>query len=143
VLLNGNESKLRSRRLQFPIFDTSEGYEAKAAGMIDGVSRQAVELIAAEQPYVRRPDNPRNDPLSVLQDLNNTDKHRMLPVTVIGLGIARADDSKGRCHNHLGERVHSREGREDGVHSCAIESVVGLGVSGFVGEYRPCGHGHG
>ncbi len=65
--------------------------------MIDGVSKSIASLIEGEQPYKRRPDAPESDPLWILQDLNNTDKHRIIPVTIVVLSLARArsDDTPG------------------------------------------------
>lgn len=98
VILNGNAAKLiGSRQHQFPIFETSDGYRANAPRKIDGVSNHVARLIEGEQPYSRRPHAPREDPLWLLQDLNNTDKHRVIPTTMVQLGTAeaRADNESG------------------------------------------------
>ena len=88
VILSGNANKLKnSRRHQFPIFERKADYDKRADGMIDGVSKNIASLVEQQQPYVQRPKGPRNDALWILQDLNNTDKHRLIPVTVIGIDI--------------------------------------------------------
>src|SRR5258708_17419856 len=70
VISNGNLSKLKdSRRHQFPIFDTAEGYRARAGGMIDGVAENIRRAIELEQPYMRRPSSPHDEKLWILQVL--------------------------------------------------------------------------
>lgn len=97
VVLNGQSSKVaNSRRHQFPIFEVAQRYAHKAGRMIDGVSHAVADMIAKEQPYARSPHAPRSDPLWILQDLNNTDKHRSIPVSVIGIGEVRGYDSRGK-----------------------------------------------
>lgn len=91
VILSGNEAKLRdSRKHQFPIFETQAGYKERSAGMIAGVSDEIAGMIERQQPYVHRPDGPRDDALWILQDLNNTDKHRLIPVAVVGIDVVEA-----------------------------------------------------
>ena len=34
-------------------------------------------------------------PLWILQDLNNTDKHRLIPVAVVGISLVRISDTRG------------------------------------------------
>lgn len=86
VILNGEGAKLvTSRKHQFPIFETPQGFSARSPAMIDGVSKSVADLIENEQPYRRTSHAPRNDMLWVLQDLNNTDKHRLIPITVVGI----------------------------------------------------------
>lgn len=97
VLLSGHAAKLHaSRRHQFPIFETADGYRKRADGMIDGVSPEAAALIEGEQPYRRLPDAPRKDLLWLLQDLHNTDKHRVIPTTVIGIGVVNIYEGFGQ-----------------------------------------------
>lgn len=96
VILNGQGHMLpASRRHQFPIFETSQGYQTRARAMIAGVSAAVAEVIESEQPYNKHKDNPKRDPLWILQDLNNTDKHRLVPINVVGIGEVRGYDSKG------------------------------------------------
>jgi hypothetical protein len=94
VIANGQAAKLEdSRRHQFPIFESSDGYVARARGMIDGVADGVARIIESQQPYKRTPHSPHQDPLWILQDLNNTDKHRLIPVAVVGLNVLRGRDS--------------------------------------------------
>jgi len=96
VMVSGNAEKLKdSRRHQFPIFDAPDRYSRAAARMIDGVSDEIAMKIERQQPYRHRPDDPKNDALWMLQDVNNTDKHRLVPVAVVGIAGVIAEDSKG------------------------------------------------
>lgn len=96
VIQNGNASRLEdSKRHQFPIFDTPEGYRARSGGMIDGVSENIRRAIELEQPYKRRPYTPHDEKLWILQDLNNTDKHRLIPAAIIGIRFVKLTDSGG------------------------------------------------
>lgn len=96
VILNGQEKKIiNSRKHQFPIFDKKEDYDKISSRMIDGISLAASDLIKSEQPYARSPHAPRSDFLWILQDLNNTDKHRVIPVSVIGIGGVTGSDDVG------------------------------------------------
>ena len=86
VILSGNAEKLKdSRKHQFPIFESKSGYDKRAGRMTDGVSHNIAGLVEQQQPYVRRPGHPHDDALWILQNLNNTDKHRLIPVTVVGI----------------------------------------------------------
>jgi hypothetical protein len=147
VIRSGNASKLEtSRRHQFPIFKDPDRYAARAAGMIDGVSKSIASLIEGEQPYKRRPDAPENDPLWILQDLNNTDKHRIIPVTIVALDIARAqaDNTSGDLFTVQGAVPLEHDkmlfsfrfidaGRYDNIHAnltCAVSFQQAMEISG-------------
>jgi hypothetical protein len=94
VLANGHAALLEgSRTHQFPIFETPAGYESRAARRIAGVLDAAQSLIEAVQPYHREQGSIRRDPLWLLQDLNNTDKHKVLPLTILAIGIMYGQDS--------------------------------------------------
>jgi hypothetical protein len=96
VILNGKADVLKdSRTHKFPILKSPNSYGMNACGMIYGVSSKAAELIENAQPYKRTPDAPAHDPLWILQNLNNTDKHRVLPATVTGIGHVTGTDDKG------------------------------------------------
>jgi hypothetical protein len=96
VAVNGNAALLKdSRSHQFPIFKSPHGYGARACGMIYGVSKDVADIIEQSQPYKVRPGAPEYDALWILQDLNNTDKHPLIPVAVIGLDVVSASDTRG------------------------------------------------
>jgi hypothetical protein len=64
--------------------------------MINGVSKTVAALIEREQPYNKTPHSPQDDPLWILQHLNNTDKHRFVTSTVLGLHGVNISDKQGR-----------------------------------------------
>jgi hypothetical protein len=72
-------------RIGFPICRTEEEFiAARKRGIINGISGSAQKIIESLQPY--RNSNWRtvasDTPLKIIQDLNNTDKHRLLTVVV-------------------------------------------------------------
>lgn len=94
VIANGNATVLEnSRRHQFPIFKTLDGYKARAGQMIEGVSDEARRRIESCQPYESPLNTAEDDPLWILSDLNNTDKHKLLPVAVVAIGVMKGQDS--------------------------------------------------
>ena len=65
------------KKTQFPIFKNG----AKASySKIESISPAAQTAIKELQPFRRRPDDPEGDPLWVLSELDNIDKHRLLLV---------------------------------------------------------------
>jgi hypothetical protein len=69
----------------FPIFKTEKGYLGKAPMQVGDLPKVATDKISAVQPY-HRGDDFREDPLWMLQTLNNTDKHRLIPVSLVSGG---------------------------------------------------------
>src|ERR1035441_2164922 len=62
--------------IQFPIFPSSESYEAGKGRRIQGARREAIKAIDALKPY-----KGGNEPLWLLRRLDNTDKHSfILPI---------------------------------------------------------------
>jgi hypothetical protein len=92
----------------FPIFTTREGYKARGKAMIQGTSATAAARIESCQPF-HRGTSFDQDPLWILQELNNTDKHRLLLVTCayIGHGSGQFEFEppvqilEGRCYSHI------------------------------------------
>ncbi len=84
----------RGTRSGFPIFKTEEGYDARAASMIAGVSDGAARRIRAAQPFLAGEDAERVLTW-VLHELNNADKHRLIPVVI---------DHTSVVHVHLRKR---------------------------------------
>jgi hypothetical protein len=78
---NGNTPTDRS---EFPIFKDSKKFKAGGA-KIRGVSRTAASIIEVLQPF--HSGKGVDDPLWILHNLNNIDKHRVLLVTVGGFGL--------------------------------------------------------
>ena len=67
----------KNKRTQFPIAKTERDWICKPEGWLKGISKAARDEIESLQPY-KRGDRARLHPLAVLNDLNNTDKHRTI-----------------------------------------------------------------
>lgn len=77
VLSNGNSL---SKNHQFPICSTREQYQrAKDKGMIRGLRKSSYDIIESLQPFAQ--PVPGDTVLSVIQDYDNQDKHRVLLLT--------------------------------------------------------------
>jgi hypothetical protein len=76
------------RKGQFPIFKSPNEYESRAGPMIQGLSPRAGAVIESLQPYHRHIAT-GYDTLWMLNDLNNTDKHRLVPVCLMAGGEMR------------------------------------------------------
>lgn len=73
---------LKRPRPQFPIFSSKEDFDSTGVGQIRGVTEALQGVIRENQPY-HRGDYAHQDPLAILADLSNTDKHRIInPVQV-------------------------------------------------------------
>jgi hypothetical protein len=66
----------------FPVFWEKTKYRSKFKGMIDGINAQAFAIIDGLQPL--RPDY-TSDPLYVLNEMWNRDKHRLLNIAVYAI----------------------------------------------------------
>lgn len=77
-------------KVQFPICLRAEEFEAaRKGGIINGISGSAQAIIERLQPY-RNADwrnTVHDNPLRIIHDLNNTDKHRLLAVVVSAVHI--------------------------------------------------------
>jgi len=65
--------------LQFPIFDTIEGYRSKVKSYLSMVASKYLTIIEGFQPY-NRMDGFNNDALGFLRAINDSDKHRTIHV---------------------------------------------------------------
>lgn len=89
---------------QFPIFETLDGYKSRGIPKIKDIPKSASTLIKKVQPYHRRTAI-REDPLWMLHDLNNTDKHRLIPVVVMGgKEVTVRDDGSWEEHGIVFDR---------------------------------------
>lgn len=82
VKTSGN---IPEKRCGFPIFLDSKMYEAMSPRMIKGASARAIAQIHRLQPF-NSPYGP-DDPLWLLHELNNTDKHRLPIALASGVDI--------------------------------------------------------
>lgn len=77
-----------ARRVRFPIYDSEAAFKSHhgpRAVSLMALTNQAV--VRRLQPYKRRPDAPSHDPLSLLDELWNIDKHRTLLIAVRRVNI--------------------------------------------------------
>jgi hypothetical protein len=120
--------------LQFPIFDTPEGYRDNVKRYLAMVAPEHTAIIEEFQPY-KRVDGFDKDALGMLRDINDTDKHRIIH-TVGCVARLRRLDFYGP--GQLGNKVlipyvefmsipHGGEGRVDFGNGFSYESV-GLGL---------------
>jgi hypothetical protein len=71
----------RKSASQFPIFTDECRFKVLAAPMIKGIKGKERTLIERVQPYIAT-NPPRADPLAMINELSNLDKHR-LPIPVV------------------------------------------------------------
>lgn len=69
----------------FPIFTTPDGYKSRGKPMVKGMAASAEARIQSLQPYCRGTAF-QDDPLWILQEMNNADKHRLLVLTRMFIG---------------------------------------------------------
>jgi hypothetical protein len=98
----------RRTSVQFPIFtedpyDTTDPKRDKKMLAIwnrclKGVPDPVIEIVRSLQPYSRLPDQPYVDLLWMLEEVNNTDKHRQLPLHLLGLvdPVVTVTDADGK-----------------------------------------------
>ena len=87
----------RDRNIQFPIVSDGKEWENSRKGLIPNVGGKVSDAIQSVQPYKRGHADPSTDPdapveshpLWWLNELNNADKHRLIPVTTALQGGAR------------------------------------------------------
>lgn len=86
-------------RLYFPILDKSTDQKGKSTfpeGKIKVVGGQALAIIKRLQPY-NGTIKPEQNPLSILRDLDNADKHRTILVTIAAIGGRKAATFVDNC----------------------------------------------
>lgn len=84
--------------LQFPIVDSPEKFPSQQQRRLSGLNRHSVTLIERAQPY-NRPNAEGGPPLlSLLRELDNADKHRLLNVALFHMsnGEVRLPGPPGR-----------------------------------------------
>lgn len=87
VLLNG---KRPTDRTMFPVVRKREAWRGVRGDRLDGVSDLCARKIRQLQPYLRA-DRPEAHPLAVLDYVNNVNKHRVLPVSIVTLDSLRIE----------------------------------------------------
>jgi len=112
----------------FPIFRDAAGYASqRAQAMIVGVSAQAAVRIEAAQPYHAGPDAEKVL-IWVLHELNNTDKHRMIPVTTTYtfVGHVRIIRTDGSFVDILPPQEEMRHALHDGMEIARVQMTDGM-----------------
>ena len=92
VILRGNTP---GRANQFPIVESHAEWGKvinRNGNALQGTDPSDVKLIEAAQPYQRGPEWSRYHPLSLLQFLNNADKHRILHAGFVAMGVHLPDN---------------------------------------------------
>ena len=94
-----NDREPQEGRSGFPVFRKEEDYELRGRAMIEGINSTAAELIRGLQPFG---PNYSTDPLYVLNDLWNRDKHRLLNFSAaktLALGVMFQTPDQSRFMN--------------------------------------------
>ena len=101
-------STAKKNRSTFVIVDTPELFRKARTGSLGGFSESFLDLLETFQPYRRtHPDLPPL--LSVIRDLSNADKHRLLQVAGAGVasleGIFQGDPGRGSKSFHINDKA--------------------------------------
>ena len=99
-LIRTADSHAPCKGTQFPICSAEEQWERNWEKYLKGVEPAAQKMIRDLQPYFRMSAAPENDPLSILNVLCNSDKHRAVTLT-----LAYSHDLTVRVHANDG-KVH-------------------------------------
>ena len=94
VRSGGDPNPDRPTDVQFPIYSTEGSFDSNRARRLPGVAGGPVEVIKSRLSE-KGWDNPDN-PLIMLRDLSNADKHRTLHLIVTGVSVMRVSF---RCHD--------------------------------------------
>ena len=116
----------------FPIFLTEAGYIGRAPAMIAGVSAEAQTRIQAAQPYHAGGD--AECTLTwVVHELNNTDKHRVIPITTTYsfVGHVRMRKLDGRQVDIVPPKDEVREPLHDGMEIARVPVTDGMDGAKF------------
>jgi hypothetical protein len=81
-LIRTADSHAPCKGTQFPICSAKEHWERNWQKYLRGVEPAAQKMIRDLQPCFRMSAAPENDPLSILNDLCNSDKHRAVTLTL-------------------------------------------------------------
>ena len=88
----------------FPVRATHEKFEkACKSGLIKGVSRSARKLIHSVQPY--KTSNAATSTLKIIHDLDITDKHRLLNVVAVCVGLPEVAEMRVGTTPHDGTKT--------------------------------------
>lgn len=100
------------QRVYFPIFDSVGEFNKRAKRHIGNLTANQREIIEGLQPY-----NTENKTLSILRDLNNSDKHRRIQIFAVTaksetfeLETLKGYPAVGPVRYRIAERVETKDG---------------------------------
>jgi hypothetical protein len=99
---------------EFAVFRDSDLFESQGRNKIRGLADEDQAVVEENQPFNVRPDDPTIDPLWVLHELANIDKHRVCPVTLSAVQWALHGESVFTDCELIGEK-HELGPFEDGA----------------------------
>jgi hypothetical protein len=116
----------------FPIFRTEQGYDQRSPAMIQGVSANASTRIRAAQPF-HAGANAESTLTWVVHELNNTDKHRVIPATTTYsfVGHVRMRKGDGSTEDIVAPTEEVGEHLEDGMEIARVTIPPGVGPIEF------------
>lgn len=128
-LVLANE-QVPGRSTQFPVYEAAERYQKGAGAMLKGVSPTAWDRVRKHQPF--QESRPSANPLAMLTEMNNVDKHRLLIVLATAFDSIGGGGLEGKWEfdppNHVSNgaqfRVMARTPVRDG------EEIFSLHVNG-------------
>ncbi|GEM_PF-2827711 len=126
-LVEGDKNRLK---LQFPIFNNAVDYSKNEKAYLSGVKPEYKTIIERHQPY-KRPQRDGSDALTILQSINNTDKHRLINVVgaIANLDYFNFDSSSGLPDNiKLEAGAHIRVGQSFNFGNGFTGSKIGNGA---------------
>jgi len=98
----------------FPIFLHEEGYSKRGLHMIVGVSDEAAWRVKTAQPF-NAPEVRDSTLLWALHELNNTDKHRMIPITVLKSAVVSGSLTTMEGISDITDRLLAKTPLSDGL----------------------------
>jgi hypothetical protein len=103
-LIRTADSHALCKGTQFPICSAQEQWERNWQKYLKGVEPAAQRMIRDLQPCFRMSAAPENDPLSILNVLSNSDKHRAVTLTLAYSHTSRSECKRMTGRSMSGER---------------------------------------
>ena len=122
------EQVRRGRRTGFPIYRKQEDYLREGRARIAWLPDEPREFIEAAQPFNRTDVPAKYDLLAVLAELNNVDKHQLIPVLNVAAGLSAVVSFDGIVRDVVMKIVNGGVIREDGAPVATIQADADEGV---------------
>jgi hypothetical protein len=126
-------------RTQFPIATAEAAYRRDSKKMLEEITGDERTLIERLQPWYASPESPGENPLAILRELSNGDKHRLLVPVIAELDLSRVMiGSSGAdidiTYVELGavqhdDRIVAFTARPTGVEEMAVEPHANLQIA--------------